>query len=79
MTGDGPKIVIEGTPEDWPGGPRTLTPRDPSREPNRQTFWTQGHAAAARVKRGTGSVWPAILATGLRPRQVARVWAASTP
>ena len=39
MTGDGPKIVIEGTREDWPGGPRTLTPRDPSREPNRQTFW----------------------------------------
>ena len=39
MTGDGPKIVIEGTREDWPGGPRTLTPRDPSRDPNRQTFW----------------------------------------
>ena len=39
MTGDGPQIVIEGTREDWPGGPRTLTPRDPSREPNGQTFW----------------------------------------
>ena len=37
MTGDGPKIVIEGTREDWPGGPRTLTPGDPSRKPNRQT------------------------------------------
>ena len=23
----------------WPGGPRTLTRRDPSREPNGQTFW----------------------------------------
>ena len=22
-----------------PGGARTLTPRDPSREPNGQTFW----------------------------------------
>ena len=22
-----------------PGGPRTLTPLDPNREPNRQTFW----------------------------------------
>ena len=30
---------IEGTREDWPGGHRTLTSRDPSREPNRQTFW----------------------------------------
>ena len=39
MTGDGPAIVIEGTRGDWPGGARTLTPRAPSREPNRQTFW----------------------------------------
>ena len=31
MTGDGPKIVIEGKREDWPGGPRTLTPREASR------------------------------------------------
>ena len=36
---NGPAIVIEGTREDWPGGPRTLTPLDPHREPNRQTFW----------------------------------------
>ena len=27
-------IVIEGRREDWPGGARTLTPRDPTREPN---------------------------------------------
>ena len=31
----GPAIVIEGTREDWPGGPRTLTPLDPGREPDR--------------------------------------------
>ena len=34
-----PAIVIEGTCEDWPGGPRTLTPLDPHPEPNRLTFW----------------------------------------
>ena len=39
MTGDGPQIVIKGRREDWPGGARTLTPRAPGREPNRQTFW----------------------------------------
>ena len=36
---NGPAIVIDVTREDWPGGPRTLTPLDPNREPNRQTFW----------------------------------------
>ena len=35
----GPTIVIAGTREDWPGGPRTLTPRDPTREPNRRILW----------------------------------------
>ena len=39
MTGDGPEIVIAGTRRDWPGGARTLTPRDPGREPNRRNFW----------------------------------------
>ena len=39
MAGDGPKIIIEGRHEDWPGGARTLTPREPCREPNWQTFW----------------------------------------
>ena len=34
-----PAIVIEGTRGDWLGGPRTLTPLDPDREPNRRTFW----------------------------------------
>ena len=37
--GDGPTTVIEGTREDWPGGARTLTLRDPSRKPNGHTFW----------------------------------------
>ena len=39
MSENGPKIVIEGKRDDWPGGARTLTPRDPYREPNRQTYW----------------------------------------
>ena len=38
MTDDRPKIVIKGKREDWPGGVRTLTPCDPTREPN-GTFW----------------------------------------
>ncbi len=39
MSEDGPKIVIEGKREDWPGGAQTLTPRDPYRESNQQTYW----------------------------------------
>ena len=42
-----PVIVIEGTREDWPGGPRTLTPLDPNREPNRLTFWFGAELAPA--------------------------------
>ena len=38
MTGGEMAIVIEGTREDWPGGARTLTAREPTREPN-GTFW----------------------------------------
>ena len=38
MTGGELAIVIEGTREDWPGGARTLTAREPIREPN-GTFW----------------------------------------
>ena len=34
-----PAIVIEGTREDWPGGPRTLTPFDPNQEPDTQVTW----------------------------------------
>ena len=39
MTGARPEIVIEGTLGDWPNGARTLSPRDPCREPNGQTLW----------------------------------------
>ena len=35
----GPEIVIAGTREDWPGGPRTLTPREPTREANGRILW----------------------------------------
>ena len=38
MTGGEMAIVIAGTRRDWPGGPRTLTPREPTREPN-GTLW----------------------------------------
>ena len=39
MTGVELAIVIEGSREDWPRGPRTLTPHDPIREPNGRTLW----------------------------------------
>ena len=39
VTDDEPAIIIEGTRGDWPGGARTLTPRDPCLEPNGQSFW----------------------------------------
>ena len=38
MTGGELAVVIEGRREDWPGGARTLTAREPTREPN-GTFW----------------------------------------
>ena len=43
----GPKIVIAGTREDWPGGAQTRTPRDPTREPNGQILWFWAALAAA--------------------------------
>ena len=49
---NGPAIVIRGTREDWPGGPRTLRPLDPNREPNRQTFWF-----GAELDPGNEQVW----------------------
>ena len=39
MPGDGSTIVIEGSRGDWPGGVRTLTPRESFLEHNGQTFW----------------------------------------
>ena len=44
-------IVIAGRREDWPGGPRTLTPRDPTREPN-GTLWF-----GAELDPDGGPVW----------------------
>ena len=38
-TDDGLAIIIEGKREDWPGGPRTLTPRASGLEPNGRTLW----------------------------------------
>ena len=38
MTGSELAIVIRGKHEDWPGGAKALTPRNPTREPN-GTFW----------------------------------------
>ena len=35
---NGQPIVIEGTREDWPGGPRTLTRLDPAGRPRPTTF-----------------------------------------
>ena len=34
MSGRESEIVIGGRRQDWPGGARILTPRDPTREPN---------------------------------------------
>ena len=44
-------IVIAGRRGDWPGGPRILTPREPTREPN-GTLWF-----GAELDPGGGQVW----------------------
>ena len=44
---NGPAIVIKGTYEDWPDGPRKLTALEPDLEPNRQTFWLGAELASA--------------------------------
>ena len=44
-------IVIAGRRGDWPGGPRTLTPREPTREPN-GTLWF-----GAELDPDGGQVW----------------------
>ena len=49
---NGPAIVIEGTREDWPRVPRTLTRLDPNPEPNRQTYWF-----GAELAPGDSQVW----------------------
>ena len=51
MTGGELASVIAGTREDWPGGPRTLTPREPTREPN-GTLWFGGRVELLLHARG---------------------------
>ena len=58
---DLPEITIEGKRTDWPGGARTLLPRDPSREPNGQTFWF-----GAEIDPDGCQVWFRITSEALR-------------
>ena len=80
MTGDGPQIVIKGRRGDWPGGARTLTPHEPGREPNRQTFWF-----GAELDPDGSQVWFRITSEAVRrpggwgPRSTAsRFWSPMT-
>ena len=72
----GPKIVIAGTREDWPGGAQTLTPRDPTREPNGRILWF----GAALDADGSQQVWFRITAEAVgrmrekTPRAEVRIW-----
>ena len=72
-------IVIEGTREDWPGGPRTLTPLDPDLEPNRRTYWFGAALAPAGPGCGSGSPGRSS-ARCRRPHRapVATAWSTST-
>jgi hypothetical protein len=69
MTGDGPQIVIKGRREDWPGGARTLTPREPGREPNRQTFVVPDHFGGARALMAATEARPRPVAAGPAPSE----------
>ena len=52
-------IVIAGRRGDWPGGPQTLTPREPTREPN-GTLWF-----GAELDPAGGQVWFRITAEAI--------------
>ena len=52
MADDSLAVVIEGRRGDWPGGPRILTARPPSREPNGRTCWF-----GAELDPDGGQVW----------------------
>ena len=39
MSADEPPIIIAGERGDWPGGPGTLRPRRPTREPNAKRWF----------------------------------------
>ncbi len=45
---------IAGTREDWPGGARTLTPREPTREPN-GTLWSGPSSIRTATRSGSAS------------------------
>ena len=45
---------IAGTREDWPGGARTLTPREPTREPN-GTIWSGPSSIRTATRSGSAS------------------------
>ena len=77
--GDGPKIVIAGKRENWPGGPRTLTLRDRTREPNGRSLWFGAELdpdGSPGVVSGSRR-WPAAGCGRRRPAPVASAW--STP
>ena len=60
MTGGELAIVIAGTRGDWPGGARTLTPREPTREPNVDPL-VRGRARSGRRPRsGSGIAEDAV-------------------
>ena len=59
MTGGELAIVIAGRREDWPRGARTLTPREPTREPN-GTLWF-----GADLDPDGSQVWFRITATAV--------------
>ena len=60
-------IVIAGRRGDWPGGPQTLTPREPTREPN-GTLWFGAEFDPAGARSGSGS-----------PKRPSAGWPAETP
>ena len=45
---NGPAVVIKGTYEDWPDGPRKLTALEPDREPNRPDLLVRRRARPGR-------------------------------
>ena len=67
MTGDGQQIIISGRRGDWPGGARTLTPRNPSREPNGRTLWF-----GVELKPDGKQVWFRVTSEGIRRMRSSR-------
>ncbi len=51
MSSDEPAIIIAGERGDWPGGPATLRPRRPTREPNGALWF------GAELKASGDQVW----------------------